>query len=166
MSKHWADFDGMVSVLRPNGCVSKAPPGTFGAITNAHSIKLGSPWGWTFEAFFNTPDSEMSDLVAWLLTLEERSAPSHSKISNRLLVQPFPDFRRNQLARCVASLVARSPCTRYSAYLALDYFRQCSEEMLLGSIRTSLQQTNNIYTILTAGTSNPMELGQYFSQTR
>jgi hypothetical protein len=53
LAEHWAASDGMVSVIRPNGNVHRAPPGAFGAITNAHHIKIGGPWDSTFEPIFS-----------------------------------------------------------------------------------------------------------------
>jgi len=52
LADHWAAGDGMVSVIRPNGTVHRAPPGAFGAITNAHHMKMGGPWDSTFEPIF------------------------------------------------------------------------------------------------------------------
>lgn len=40
LAEHWAAADGMVSVVRPEGEVRRAPPGAFGAITNAHHMKI------------------------------------------------------------------------------------------------------------------------------
>jgi len=63
LAEHWAAGDGMVSVIRPDGTVHRAPPGAFGAITNAHHMKMGGPWDLTFEPIFNEPDNEMATLL-------------------------------------------------------------------------------------------------------
>ena len=70
LAEHWAAADGMVSVIRSDGAVRCAPPGAFGAITNAHHMNIGGPWDSTFELIFNRPDNEMADFVLWLATLD------------------------------------------------------------------------------------------------
>lgn len=113
----------MVSVIRPNGTLHRAPPGAFGAITNAHHMKIGGPWDSTFEPIFNEPDSEMAAFVRWLATLEAALAPPDWPMVERISPQPLPDERAAQIARVTASLLARSPSIRASIKRTTEYFR-------------------------------------------
>ncbi len=124
LAEHWAAGDGMVSVIRPNGTVHRAPPGAFGAITNAHHMKMGGPWDSTFEPIFNEPDNEMAAFVQWLATLEASLATPDRPMVERILPQPFPDERAAQIARGTASLLARSPSIRASIKRTTEYYRR------------------------------------------
>lgn len=124
LAEHWSAADGMVSVLRPTGELHRAPPGAFGAITNAHHIKLGGPWDSTFEPLFNQPDSEISDFVRWLSTLEAAITANAKPMVERIKPQPLTVERRQQIARITASLLARSPSIRNSIKLGTEYFRR------------------------------------------
>ena len=124
LAEHWAAGDGMVSVIRPNGTVHRAPPGAFGAITNAHHMKMGGPWDSTFEPIFNEPDNEMAAFVQWLATLEASLATPDRPMVERILPQPFPEERAAQIARVAASLLARSPSIRASIKRTTEYYRR------------------------------------------
>lgn len=113
LADHWVAPDQMVSVIAPDGNVTRAPPGQFGAITNAHHMKMGGPWDSTFEPIFNHPDGEIGNFVAWLSTLEASITGSDRPMVERILAQPLPEDRRLQLARVTASLLARSPRVRH-----------------------------------------------------
>lgn len=124
LADHWAAADGMVSVVRPNGTFYQAPPGAFGAITNAHHIKIGGPWDSTFEPIFNVPDAELAVFVQWLGTLEASLASPAQPMVERILPQPLPDERAAQIARVSASLLARSPSIRASIKRTTEYYRR------------------------------------------
>jgi hypothetical protein len=84
--------------------------------THAHNIRLKSPWGdGSFEDAFGTPDGEFPKVIDWLLNLDSPATAARSK--RHFLAQPISIERREQLARCVASLIARSP--RFRNYLRL-----------------------------------------------
>lgn len=114
----------MVSVIRPNGTVHRAPPGAFGAITNAHHMKMGGPWDSTFEPIFNEPDNEMAAFVQWLATLETALVVSERPMVERISPQPLADERATQIARVTASLLARSPSIRASIKRTTEYYRR------------------------------------------
>lgn len=124
LADHWAAGDGMVSVIRPNGTVHRAPPGAFGAITNAHHLKRGGPWDSTFEPTFNEPDNEMAGFVQWLATLEASLASPDQPMVERILPQPLADERAAQIARVTASLLARSPSIRASIKRTTEHYRR------------------------------------------
>ncbi|HZG46419.1 MAG TPA: hypothetical protein VEZ41_09155 [Allosphingosinicella sp.] len=124
LAEHWAAGDGMVSVMRPDGIVHRAPPGAFGAITNAHHLKMGGPWDSTFEPIFNEPDNEMATFVRWLATLEASLTAPDRPMVERILPQPIPDERTAQIARVTASLLARNPSIRASIKRTTEYYRR------------------------------------------
>ncbi|WP_085340734.1 DUF4238 domain-containing protein [Aquidulcibacter paucihalophilus] len=123
LADHWAAADGMVSVIRPNGVVRRAPPGAYGAITNAHHIKVGGPWNSTFEPIFNEPDSEMAAFVQWLGTIEASLASADQPLVERILPQVLPEEQEAQIARVTASLLARSPYIRESIRQKTERYR-------------------------------------------
>ena len=123
LSEHWQAPDHMVSAIRSNGVVRRAPPGAFGGITNAHHMKMGGPWDSTFEPIFNQPDGEMSDFVSWLFTLEAPTVPSARPSMERIAAASFPVARRQQIARITASLLARTPSIRNQIRLGTEFFR-------------------------------------------
>lgn len=114
----------MVSVIRPNGTVHRAPPGAFGAITNAHHIKMGDPWDSTFEPFFDKPDSEMAAFLQWLVTLGTAIVVSERPMVERISPHPLADERATQIARVTASLLARSPSIRASIKRTTEFYRR------------------------------------------
>lgn len=124
LAKYWSAGDGMVSVIRPTGEVHRAPAGAFGAITNAHHIKLGGPWDSTFEPIFNQPDGEISDFVRWLATLDALAISDKRPMIERIQAQPLTAERQQQIARIAASLLARSPSIRNSIKLGNEYYRR------------------------------------------
>jgi hypothetical protein len=123
LSEHWEDTDEMVSRIRPDGSVKRAPHGNFGAITNAHHLKLGG-WDSTFEPIFSEADTEMGFVVSWLLRLEANHADPTGPRLSRILAQPLPLERQLQLARTVSSLVARSPRTRNTIRQTTEFYRK------------------------------------------
>lgn len=123
LSEHWSAADGMVSVIRPTGAVHRAPPGAFGAITNAHHMKIGGPWDSTFEPLFNQADGEVSDFVRWLSTLETSVVGTERPMVDRITPQFLSPERLQQLARVTASLLARSPTIRHSIKLNIEQYR-------------------------------------------
>ena len=124
LADHWSAADGMVSVIRPNETVHRAPPGAFGAITNAHHMKMGGPWDSTFEPIFNEPDNEMAAFVRWLATLETALAAPERPMVERISPQLLSVERAAQIARVTASLLARSPSIRASIKRNTEYYRR------------------------------------------
>jgi len=116
----------MVSVLRPSGEVRRAPPGAYGAITNAHRIKMGGPWDSSFESIFNEPDSQMADFIGWLSSLQTPPAGHDRAIVDRIAAQFLPPERLGQIARITASLLARSPRVRNEIRITTEYYRRRS----------------------------------------
>lgn len=124
LADNWAAADGMVSVIRPTGEIHRAPPGAFGAITNAHHMKPGGPWDSSFEPIFNKPDGEMGEFVRWLSTLDVPPIGSDRPMVERIVPQPLFQEEQHRFARVTASLLARSPGIRHSIRLTTEYFRE------------------------------------------
>ena len=109
-------------MIRPDGTVRRAPPGAFGAITNAHHMKMGGAWDSTFEPIFNQADGEMTDFVRWLSTLETPSCDERPMVE-RIAAQALPPDRQQQIARVTASLLARTPRVRHVIRLTTESYR-------------------------------------------
>lgn len=124
LSMHWQAEDGMVSAIRSDGSLLRSAPGNFGGITNAHHIKIGGPWDSTFEPLFNQADSEMSDVIAWMATLEATHADPLGPILPRIQAQGVNAIQLEQLARTMASLVARSPQIRNTIRITIEHHRE------------------------------------------
>jgi hypothetical protein len=124
LAEHWADEHGMVSTVLRTGEIKRAPPGAFGARTNAHHIKLGGPWDSSFEPVFNAADGQMNSLIRWLVALESITGRSTRPRQERILAQEVAPEQINELAAAVASLIARSPRTRASIAATAKYWRQ------------------------------------------
>lgn len=124
LAEYWSAADGMVSTIRPTGDVHRAPPGAFGAVTNAHHMKLGGPWDSSFEPVFNRADSEISDLVEWMATLETPVIDAERPMLERIMPQMLDAERLQQIARVTASLLTRSPCIRHSIKIGTEHFRR------------------------------------------
>jgi hypothetical protein len=129
LSEHWADKDGLVHRLRPNGEIKRLPPSQFGAITNAHMIKLGrtrgsqTPWDENFEAQFDRADNAFPDLIRWLGSQGQTGSAAGLTLKDRFLAQPASDERLAMLTECVISLAVRSPMNRASAISLAEHFR-------------------------------------------
>jgi hypothetical protein len=124
LAEHWRDEHGMVSTILRSGEVRRAPPGAFGAVTNAHHIKLGGPWDSTFEPIFDSADRNANSLIEWLFGLQTSIKSSHGRRHDRILAQELPTDRLAQLAALIASLVARTPRTRASIAATLTHWRR------------------------------------------
>ncbi len=111
-------------MIRRDGQVRRAPPGAFGAVTNAHHVKLGGPFDSTFEPMFNTADAQMSSLIDWILTLDTATGASEQPRHERIRAQELPAEQNSQLAAAVSSLIARSPRTRASIRATTTHWRQ------------------------------------------
>lgn len=114
----------MVSAIRPDGSILRAPPGKFGGITNAHHIKIGGPWDSTFEHIFGQSDSDLNEFISWMFTLEAMCTEGDRPMLERILAQPLPSDRQAQMARISASLLARSPRVRYVIELGINDNRE------------------------------------------
>ena len=127
LSRFWADDTGIARQLWWNGREVTSRPETFGAIKNAHHIKLrdeGTVWDMSFEQAFSRADSQFPGLVDWLGTLESKTVDASAPLVARLCAQPLPIERKKQLSECLASLIVRSPYSRNMIKLTAEYGQQ------------------------------------------
>lgn len=125
LSKFWEDEEGCATQIRPDGHVTRSPPSNFGAITNAHHIKLAkeSPWNSSFEQSFNRADSVFPSIVERLSILDTPIVDPGLPFEDRVSAALLPTALRVDLSECMASLVIRSPCTRNMIKLRTEYIQ-------------------------------------------
>jgi hypothetical protein len=126
LSSFWADPNGFVTQLAWNGNSICEPPGHFGAINNAHNIKIAdapTAWDESFESAFDNADGWFPDIIEWLLTLEATHKSSDATLEDRLESQMAPAETLDKLATCIISLIVRSPRFRNSVSSAVGYYR-------------------------------------------
>ena len=129
VSRCWADSDGLLNRLTPDGRASRARPDKFGAIGNAHHIKLSnndhepSVWDESFEQAFDRADSAFPGVIAWLAALERLPANDASSREDRFHPVHASDERLETLVECLVSLAVRSPMNREAAVSLAERFR-------------------------------------------
>ena len=105
----------------------RSPPSNFGAITNAHHVKISktaTPWDSTFEPVFGEADSTFPFVIEWLLGLEATTLASDNEFKERLLPQFATDESLAELTNCLVSLIVRSPAFRNMIRLTIEHYRQ------------------------------------------
>lgn len=129
VSQYWADAEGGVHWLLPDGEVRRSTPNNFGVIGNGHLIKLGddpgvgSCWDTSFEAEFQTADNNFPRIIEWLNSLDHCAPPFDRPIGSRILPQPVEDEQFSALIECVVSLAARSPMHRERGVALAEHLR-------------------------------------------
>jgi hypothetical protein len=124
LAGYWADGEKLVSVIHHDGSVDRSQPGAYGAITNAHHIKLNSPFDTSFEGEFGQADTEISSLVRWLSEINPPRTSATDPLVMRINVQPLERENLLRLSRITASLLARSPMARNSIAFGIEKFRE------------------------------------------
>lgn len=129
VSQHWADTEGGVHWLLPNGQVRRSTPNNFGVIGNGHLIKfgddpnVGSSWDISFEPEFQTADNNFPKILNWLNSLDHCAPPFDRSLGSRILPQPVEDEQFSALIECVVSLAARSPMHREQGVALAEHLR-------------------------------------------
>jgi hypothetical protein len=129
ISKHWADQEGCVHWLLPDGEVRYAPPQNFGVIGNGHYIKFGklpgehSSWDQNYESEFNSADKNVPQLIDWLESLKRKEPDSSSILSSRFCPVAASDEEIERLVACMVSLAIRGPMNRQAAVSLAEHFR-------------------------------------------
>ncbi|CCB66640.1 hypothetical protein [Hyphomicrobium sp. MC1] len=113
LSCFWADRNGEVSQLTPDGSKHSSLPKGFGFDKHSHNLRFGGAWNSSFEDDFSGADEAMGGIVDWLNTLEGKREKRPLPLSERLFGQPMTADQRATLSECVASLVVRSPLMRH-----------------------------------------------------
>jgi len=129
VSQHWADADGVVHRLSPDGEVRSAPPKNFGVIGNGHLIKLSYDPEFedvrfeNFEREFQRADDRFPGVLRWLDDLDRKGPPFEASIEERMLTQQVTDIQFSDLIECIVSLAVRSPRHREQAVALAERFR-------------------------------------------
>lgn len=122
LSQLWADGDGKVTRLAWDGSELKAPPKTFGAITNAHHMNVGAPWSASIEPMFGDADSALPGLVKKLETLTFKKGRDRLVFDKRLTPHQIETEDRRLLGECLASLLVRCPAYRNLLHITAERF--------------------------------------------
>ena len=128
ISRRWANGEGTVTWLRPDGQERRARPDAFGVIGNGHFIKLGNkpteitPWDQNFETEFQNADDRFPAVIKWLegLDYEPRVGASWR---GRFLPQSSSDALFGHMVESLTSLAIRSPMTREACVSIAEHFR-------------------------------------------
>lgn len=129
VSRCWADSEGLVSRLIPDGGVNRAPPENFGAIGNAHHIKLSrerhgtSVWDESFEQVFDSADTAFPGVIEWLESLERVSVHHAKARADRFHPVHAAEELLWALVECIVSLAVRSPMNREAAVSLAEQLR-------------------------------------------
>lgn len=127
LSQFWTDAEGRTNQLSWNGEIARSDPAQFGAIRNAHHIRLAetvTPWDETFEPVFDAADRAFPSIVEWLYTLQTTNDTSKNSFATRLQAQPAPVDKLCSLTECVVSLIVRSPAFRHSIRSTTEYYQE------------------------------------------
>jgi len=125
LSSFWKDAEGKVNRSSSDGRLVRSTPKNFGAIRNAHQIRLGEHWSFDFEPEFSEVDNQFPGLVEWVTALGiKHQLHDFASTSRRIATHDMSEFERERLSACVASLIARSPSTRHRIRLNAEYLRQ------------------------------------------
>jgi hypothetical protein len=122
LSELWGDEEGKVTRVSWDGKLLRAPPKQFGAITNAHSVKLNGPWAGSIEPLFDDADSAMPSLAMKLESLSYVDGKHSGAIDKRLTPHEIASDDRKLLGEGLASLLVRCPAHRNLLHLATERF--------------------------------------------
>lgn len=124
LSQLWTDAEGKVNRLSWNGEILARPPAKFGAITNAHHVKLSGPWAGTVESLFNDADNHLPRMARQLELLSYYEAPVDRTFESRLTPHTLDQLERQRLGEGLASLLVRCPAHRNLLHLTTESFLQ------------------------------------------
>jgi len=105
VSQHWADENGGVNRLSPDGSLRQGVPKNFGVIGNGHLIKLSYEPEFedvrfqNFEPEFQRADSNFSGVIEWLGNLDRKGPLFETALECRMLVQDVTDRQFRVLYR-------------------------------------------------------------------
>ena len=149
VSRLWADCDGRVNRLSPDGSVRRARPDNFGAIGNAHHIKMGrsgsesTPWDHSFEDEFRVADRNFPKVIDWLSGLERNCTIHGQPLSKRFHPVDASEHNLQYLVEGLISLAIRSPRNREASVAVAKQLRRAipkrERDALIGGNMVGLQ---------------------------
>lgn len=129
VSSYWANAEGGVHWIRPDGETTCTTPNNFGVIGNGHFIKMGdnpaepTPWDENFESEFQRPDDNFPSVIDWLDTLDRAGPPFERPLQQRIMAVDASDKQFADLLECIISLAVRSPKHREAAVSLAEHLR-------------------------------------------
>ncbi len=124
VSAYWADKDGLVTQVEASGRVTRAPPGNFGAIGNAHQVKMGggsNPWNFDFEPLFGPADNDAGNIIEFLCGLEV-SFDTFDINDIEFEIKSIDGQFRERIAHFISAMIIRNPSTREIIRSTTDYY--------------------------------------------
>jgi hypothetical protein len=127
LSQFWTNREGGTNRVSWDNKVVCSRPAQFGAINNAHHIRLAkepSNWDGSFETIFGPADTQFPHVVTWLESLRPNGASvSAAELADRLIAYEPQDENLDQLAECLSSLIVRGPMFRNSIRSTINHYR-------------------------------------------
>jgi hypothetical protein len=150
LSQFWEDGEGGVTALNPDGSERRSSHDQFGAITNAHAVKIDGPWSFSFEDAFDKIDSRIGTLITELLAFDapaEECNRQGTKFKSHEVADEFLDAA----GKLMASLIARCPRNRNSIAKTTEYHQsrfghpnpKADKNLINLNLRSSLQYIQN-----------------------
>lgn len=122
LSQFWEDSGGGVTAVNPDGTERRSSPDQFGAITNAHAVKLDGPWSFSFETAFDKIDNRIPSLIRELLAFEAPAEECNQQRTN-FKSHDAPDDFLEVIGALMASLITRCPRNRSSIAKTTEYYQ-------------------------------------------
>jgi hypothetical protein len=148
LSRFWADTESKVTRLSWNGELLRLEPAKFGAIRNAHRIRLEGPWDTSVEPLFDDADGNLPRIVELLEGYPiPEVQPGLSYIHRAVDLAVSPEDRA-VLGECLASLVVRCPANRDRLHRTTEAFwgrtgdqvRKPDDSLIAGNIHQHYRQ--------------------------
>lgn len=148
LSRLWEDANGNVTRLSWDGKELKAPSKQFGAMTNAHHMKLGGPWSTTIEPLFGDADTALPMIAQKLEQLSYLEGTSGAAFEKRFTPHTMGSEDRKLLGEGLASLLVRCPAHRNMLHLTTerilgrtgDQVRKHDDTLIAGNIHQHYRQ--------------------------
>lgn len=123
LSEFWADENGAVTWVAPDGTEKPSKPETWGAIRNGHTVNFGPEWKSSFEGAFNRADTNFPYVVNDLLQVDSDFRHRDEPVAKRLHPVKIDGTTLENLRECIASLIVRLPQNRNQAIATAEYYR-------------------------------------------
>ena len=148
LSRFWADDEGKVTRLSWNGELLQLQPAKFGAIHNAHRIRLEGPWDTSIEPLFDDADSNLPRIVQLLDSCPIPEVEPGLPYIHRAVGLAVSPEDRAMLGECLASLVIRCPANRDQLHRTTEAFwgrtgdniRKHDDSLIAGNIHQHYRQ--------------------------